>query len=321
MDKPERIGAIDFLRGIAIVVMIALHTQSYFLSDRFIFTLWSYGNFVVQIFIFTSAYMFFKKEESAKTVMSFGYFKKRFLRLMVPYYIFLAVYFPIIFFLDRTALTQTFVVKNVLLTGGLDLNWLVILFLYFMILLPILAAFRSHRFLFHGAFFLSLLSSCILFFYKPPVNYKLTMWLPWITVAGVAFYYLALEKVKKSAVFMALLSLSVFLITFGFLHVSQRSLVLFDNKYPPNIYYLSYGVVWIGLLLILYPLLEKRRLLMQGIGYFSRYSYTLFFIHFIVMYVLSKTVAYKTFGWFPFFLTVTALSVILQSILNRLRKA
>ncbi len=322
MSRPERFGAIDFLRGIAILVMIVLHTQSYFLSNKVIHTFWSYGNFVVQIFIFVSAYIFFKKTAVSKPIFTLSYFKDRLLRLMVPYYIFLGVYFGLIYVFEHDKITLPFIRDNILLTGGLDLNWLVVLFVYLTFLLPFVAYVESKsRPLVHGIFLISIASSVVLFFYKPPFHYKLTMWLPWLTIVGTAYYFNLFEKFKKIIPAVSIGALLIFAGTLFYLSNAHRSLVLFDNKYPPNIYFLSYGIMWIGIMMLAYRLFEKIPLVTKGINFFSVYSYTLFFIHYIAMYVIIKTVPYKEFGWFPFFIGVIAISVAGQYGLNVFQSA
>lgn len=319
MNKPERFGAIDFLRGVAIFVMIALHTLSYFLSNKALYDLWNYGNFVVPIFIFVSAFLFFRKELTAKTELSFSYIKKRLMRLIIPYYSFLLVYFSLIFAFERHKLTGSFIVKNFTFLGGVDINWLVILFLYMAVLLPVLAFAQSKsRWAMNIVTALSLITSVVLVFIRLPISYKLTMWIPWLLIVGVAYYHVQYGKNKNTLPVFFLASTMVFLISWLTLESIRKSTIFFDNKYPPNIYLLSYGTMWIGALLLVYPLISLQKQIVYFFNYFGTYSYTLFFIHYLVIYVLTKSAPYRIFGWLPFFLFVTVLSVIVQVGLNQL---
>lgn len=319
MNKPERFGAIDFLRGVAIFVMIALHTLAYFLSNKLLYDLWNYGNFVVPIFIFVSAFLFFRKEIATRTELSFSYIKKRLSRLIIPYYIFLVVYFFLMFMFERHKLTGTFILKNITFLGGVDINWLVILFLYMSVLLPVLSFAQSKsRWTMSVVTVVSLLTSIFLLFFKLPLSYKLTMWVPWLLVVAVAYYHAEYEENKNTLPIFFLLSTVVFLASWLILDSIPKNTGFFQNKYPPNLYLLSYGTMWIGALFLFYPLISAQKQVMYFFNYFGKYSYTLFFIHYIVIYILAKGTPYKTFGWLPFFIFVTLLSVLGQVGLNRL---
>jgi len=319
MNKTERFGAVDFLRGFAIFVMIGLHTLSYFLSNKTLYGLWNYGNFVVPIFIFVSAFLFFRKELIAKTELSFSYIKKRLMRLIIPYYSFLLVYFSLMFIFEPQKLTSSFILKNFTFLGGVDINWLVILFLYMAVLLPVLAYAQSKtRFTMVGVTAVALLTSLFLLFFKLPLSYKLTMWIPWLLVVAVAYYHVQYEKNKNTLPILFLLSTVVFLLSWITLDSIPRNTGFFQNKYPPNLYLLSYGTMWIGVLFLVYPLISLQKKIVYFFNYFGTYSYTLFFIHYLVIYVLTKGAPYKAFGWLPFFLFVTVLSVIIQVGLNKL---
>ncbi len=295
------------------IVMIAIHTLAYFLSNRFYHSLWNYSNFVVQMFLFSSAYLFFIRESSGK----FSYIVKRVWRLIAPYYLFLLAYFGLLLAFEPKKITAPFIVKNLLLVGGVDINWLVILFLYMAVLMPLIGILTTkNKWLVHLIFFISVISATVLLFIKSPLPYKILMWLPWLTIPMITYYFTRAEKNKSTPFIMTFLSFLIFLGTAKVIALRQTSPIFFNNKYPPNIYFLSYGVAWIGVLLVLFQSIKNQKRITDIFNFFSKYSYSLFFIHYLVIYLVSKTIPYTKLGWPFFFLLVLFSSVIVQLLLN-----
>src|SRR5690348_699826 len=89
MQPQKRLVEIDLLRGLAMLVMIFLHTSVYFFSNgSYVAWLWNWGHFAVPVFIFCSVFLFFYKSQK----FSFSYLKKRLWRLLFPYYIFVFLF-------------------------------------------------------------------------------------------------------------------------------------------------------------------------------------------------------------------------------------
>jgi hypothetical protein len=127
----ERNETIDVLRGVSLLAVIFIHCLAYYLSDNVAHTLWNYSQFAVQVFVFCSGYLFFKKFIGTNTQPSFNYLFSRIKRLLVPYYIFLVTFIPIIYLTQRKKITFTFLLENILVKDGIDINWLVLLFIQF----------------------------------------------------------------------------------------------------------------------------------------------------------------------------------------------
>ncbi len=91
-----------------------------------------------------------------------------------------------------------------------------------------------------------------------------------------------------------------------------------ENKYPPNIYYLSYGIF---LMLIFYVLHRKYgstiALLQKCFDFLSKHSYSIFFIHFLILGYFLDFTEYKKMEWWGLFGVVLILTVIVQIVLNK----
>ena len=116
-----------------------------------------------------------------------------------------------------------------------------------------------------------------------------------------------LSRTKISSFF----SFIAFFISKWYLGSLEQSLVLIDHKYPPNIYYLSYGLGWISLLYLIhkYLFLEKT-FIQKPFDFLSRYSYEFFFIHYYFLFLLLHKTDIERFGW----IGVTVMILILTAV-------
>lgn len=319
MNK-TRDNSIDALRGIAVIAMVIAHTNAYFLGNPVAVTLWDLSLFSVPTFIFCSAYLFFKQAQKREPLYDLTYFKKRILRLLIPYYIFLFIYFAFSVFLVKEPLSVKAIIENVTLTGGIGFNWLVILFIYFAILMPLLDILsRKKRTFFYFYCFSSFVVSVILLFIKIPIHFKLMMWLPWSLVI-IATWFLAQKEEKQSTIFSWTAIWGVlFTFSLSAQYLLGHSLRHYENKYPPNLYHLAYGIAITFLLFfIARTKLFDRIKIQPALTFFSVNSYSFYFVHIIVLQIVPRFIDHTKLGWQLFFLVIIAVSTICQYVLNRL---
>lgn len=190
----KRYIQIDILRGIAILAMILTHTSYYFFSDKVAFFTWNWTQFAVPALIFCFSYIFYQKNINSPSI-SLSYFRKRIIRLLYPYYIFLIIFLALVFFITQKNFTTDYVIQSIFLTGGVSINWLVLLFIYMTIIFPFIAiCFKRYRSIFIIYALLSIASTIIFTFYQLPRSCKiriffcivLNFWIPgWNTVFQV----------------------------------------------------------------------------------------------------------------------------------------
>ncbi len=316
----KRNEAIDMLRGLSIFAMVLLHTNAYFLSIPLVFFIWNYGQFAVPVFIFCSSYLFFtKKYFFGSWSEVFTHIKKRLPRLLVPYYIFAVIYIFLQYLKEPSRVTLRYLFQNLTITEGISINWLVLLFVFFTFLMPLISYMWSHKkILFYLYVFLSMGSSVVFMFYQPTVNYRFIMWLPWSLI--IVFSFLIAKNEHRKWFFRSffLFWLAVFVTTYFIQREVGHSLRMFDNKYPPNLYHLSFGLVSIP---TLYFLVRKGLfslpLLKRFFYFLSINSYPFYFLHWIVLYVITVFLRIE-FNWASFFLTVLLTTMVVQVLLNRL---
>ncbi len=314
--NPKRNTSIDFLRGLAVLMMIAIHVTAYYLHQKTTYIIWDYIHFVVPIFAFCSAYVYFEKKSNAP--FNLGYIIKRAKRLLIPYYIFLIPFFSYVWIFNRKSFTAAALEKYFLLQGDRDLNWLVILFLYILLLLPFIKFLSGKKYLLWIFFGISVTSSILLMFIKIPIHFRLYMWLPWSIVLLFAYMVATLKDKKRFLFFSALLWLISFLLGRYLVQILGKTLVLTENKYPPNLYYLSYGMFWISIVYLIHNNISVPQFIQTSFDFLSKYSYSLFFVHFLYLFVIIGEVKYKMYPWWAVSIFLLAISIVTQLILNYL---
>lgn len=324
MEKPRFIE-IDFLRGLAMLAMIIIHTNAYFLGNPVTKFIWNYLQWAVPIFIFCSAFIYYKNQEvrikNKGIGITFQYLKKRFVRLLKPYYIFAVIFFVALFFREPKTLTLQYITDSLLVRGGIDINWLVLLFIQFTFLMPIIGwLYQKKTWMFWIYASLSLISSLIFIFWQFPFTYKWIMWLPWSLLIIYALLFVRYYQLKWFYITSFLGGLGIFGILFAVEKQIGHSLSFFDNKYPPTLFILSYGIFAIALLHILirwklFNFFPVKKLL----HFLSMYSYELYFIHYTILFILATYRNNFHFTSFTFFLAVLCPTIIVQLLLNVLK--
>lgn len=312
MDKPSRFVEIDILRGVAVFAMILIHVNYFYISDKIAFVLWNYSQFAVPVFIFCSSYLFFIKK---KDVLSLNYFKKRFIRLLLPYWVFLIFFIPLVILNEPGKVSFSYILGSILAIGGVDISWLVLLFLIFSILFPIISYFfEKQKILFAIYAIISVFVSLFLVFAPIPLNYKFLMWIPWSTVALFSVLFIKFEHKKRFFPFFLTVSFVLFVFLL-FVQINlNHTLSFVNNKYPPNLYFLSFGIFSISLL-FLFAKLKLFKPLNRGIAFLSVNSYSVYFIHYLVLY-LSR-IFLKNLPWYGLFSVVLIFTVLIQIYINK----
>ncbi len=277
MKTKKRIIEVDILKSIGILLIILIHTLSCHLNIKGFYYLWDKLHFVVLLFVFSSFYLLFKKK---KRIDALPYYKKRIKRLIIPYYVFLAVLL-ILRLIFKDSITFSYVLQNLTLVRGVDINWFVLLFLELTLLTPLILLFLQKA----PALTFCLTLLLILFLPQHLINYKVEMWIGWSLVITATYLIIKKPKLYKWSAFLSLL------IYFVLQHLVYHNNSLFSHKYPPDLYYLSYG--W-GITYILYlAAIRVKKYLSRTpietlIIYTSKNSYNLYFTHYLALYFLKK---------------------------------
>lgn len=319
LSMQKRNEEIDFMRGVSIVAMILIHTTAFSKADKVAFFLWDMSQFAVPVFVFCSGYLFFIKESHENLFHSVSYVAKRASRLLVPYYLFLFAYIPLVLLANPREVTIGYILQNIFLIGGVNLNWMVLMFLYLSLLsFPLLFLYNKQRLIFY-LYCATSVGFSIFFLFSRPSHYRPVMWLTWSSVTLVSWYFAEKIKKEKDVLLVVFSSFVLFLTLRGSLLNTHRSIIQFDNKYPPNVYHLLYGMLGISLLYLAGLYLKgKTNGFTKIIYYFSANSYQLFFIHFWLLYLLRDVFSLNP-HWLILFVVLMGGSIIIQQSIARMR--
>ncbi len=314
----KRLPELDDIRGISIFVMILIHTNAYFLSDWWSAASREVSQFAVVAFIFCSAYLFFQKPMITSVKDFFVHLLKRMQRLLIPYYWFLLFYLGIDAFRKGKMLPFPSLLQNITLVGGIDFNWLVLLFIQLTICMSLVGYLKERNKVGLVIYtVLDIVSSIIFLKFTPLSSYRNIMWLPWSLIIVYAAFFDQLYNNKKYFYGITAIMFIIFWVTMQYVLIPlHHSVSMFDNKYPPNVYHLAYSIFVVNLLYLFSKWgLFKHWIVQIPIHFFSIYSYSIFFIHVIVIYVVTVFFHFN-FNWVTFFLTVTIVSALVQVALN-----
>lgn len=330
----KRVYYIDFLKAIAIIFLIIIHVLSNHLDNKQIFFIWNYLHFVVVIFVFSSGYLFaLSLKNNFKNFKDlFIWLKKRVVRLVFPYYLFLSlhyllwIFFPQYFYGYGLKKNTDFIFASIFLVGGVDYNWFVLLFVFFTILSPLIAISLRKKIIFLIIFLLSLTISLLFSFYKFPYSYfKWVMVWSWLFIfyLGIIEYFLEEKLNKKQLIFMDLTFIFIWIVIFYIFTKNKSPLVFTENKYPPNLILFSYGLIVNFFIIAFSRLYQWQNFLIKNIiNFLSRNSYNLFFIHYLAMDFVynfdKKLVANLTIG--QKIIWVIFLSLLLTFIIDHFSK-
>ena len=314
----KRLPELDDLRGISIIVMILIHTNVNFLSNKWAYNSREVSQFAVVAFLFCSSYLALLKPYPTVSEL-IPYIVKRLKRLLIPFLVFFTIYILFSTVGLGKHFSQSYIMKSYILTGGIDFNWMVLLFIQMMLVTPFIQYLNERSKI--GLYiytFIAILSSVIFLKYTPLPFYRSIMWLPWSLVIVYTLYFDRIWNNKMWFVWITLLFGTIFIITQQCILLPlHHSFSMYNNKYPPNLYHISYSLFAVNIIYYL----SKRKLfsspLVQNtVGFFSANSYQLFFIHILVIDGVWKWI--RPTNWILLFLLVTYISSIIQIGMNKI---
>lgn len=313
-----RLPELDDLRGISIIVMILIHTNAYFLSNKWAYATAEISQFAVVAFLFCSSYLTLLKPYPT-TAEIIPYMVKRLKRLLPPFFLFFAFYVLFGTYGLGKHFTSSYIIKSLLFTGGIDYNWMVLLFVQMMIVTPFIQfLYQKSKVGLYIYTFVALLSTIIFLKYTPLSYYRWIMWLPWSLVIVYTLYFDKIWNNILRFVWVTLLLEMLFFVTQqGVLLPLNHSFSMYSNKYPPNLYHIVYSLFAVN---IIYFFSRQKffssPLIQSVVHFFSVNSYSLFFIHIIVIEGVWKWI--RPSNWILFFLIVAYISTLIQIVFNKI---
>lgn len=274
----NRAEYIDQLRGFAMIAMIANHISAYLLHLPFAKFLWNIGEVSVPVFIYCSvaSYLISSKRHFSWS----NYIPKRLKRLLIPYWIFLGVEAIRIYLQEGKIVELNWMIKNILLIGGMDLNWLVLLFIYLLFVIPLVVLLNQD----HIKGFWSLMITCVLIstmglFVDLHQLSRLVMIFGWTIIVGVSILLEQTNLSIKNKTFGVFGLFLTYIVSHFYLFNTGQKLFQYDHKYPPDIYHITWGALGMILLVSLFKKYQEKLIGKRILKFFSIYSYPIYFTH------------------------------------------
>ena len=201
MASKSRAFSIDILRAVSIIGVMVIHSLALFLGPTAINQTWNYLEFVVITFVFCSGYVTWLSFTRGN-IHLVPWYKKRFVRLYVPYLLYAGVYIV----LHKSAMTTPFILSSVFLTGGVDVGWLALLFLQLALVTPLLVWIAKDAKKYTIALFVTAIFALVTIFLPISSSYSRAIaWFPWsfIYLLGMGIAKFDLKRNKHIFICLA----------------------------------------------------------------------------------------------------------------------
>lgn len=310
-EKKEKIIYIDYLKvlGLFLVILAHVNCPSVVVQIR---------SFDVPLLVFLSGYLASRSYNRSYKKKYADYYKKRILRLAVPAWIFLIIYFVV----QTVAYTRpTFQDIIMAVTFQRDANmvgmlWVIWVYLVCAFLIPFVskAGYNKRNVLLIFLFYL--LFEIICCFTNIESNRLLYVTvltvIPWGVVTYLGFYYDRISIVGKK--FLILGIAAIFILLTVHLALLQGSFVMTNEyKYPARAYYLCFALPIVLILMELFRSLKLKE--NRVIKFISESSLWIYLWHILVLYVVKSFIINDDL-WLLQYLAIIIISIGITYIQN-----
>lgn len=274
--------SIDILRAVALFGLIAAHVTS---SD-FVFQLRSFD---VPMMVFLSGVVYSASKTTSSKYITYVF--KRFIRIIIPTWIFIVFYFG---FIKHDAIV-TIISRFNLLTDWFV--WIMRVFFVIAIIAPIISKFldsistiNCYKYL----FVLLLLNEILC---RLPIAFGSSAEINVIIIMNVAYmlifslgYIVNRTNIKTIHVLIVLFAMLYIISAAWYFNRTGDYVLTNTQKYPPRLYYLSYAFVWIYGLWVLKGTITKqaRKLhLDRFLSFVGSHTMWIYFWHIIILDYVS----------------------------------
>ncbi len=327
--KDQRKIGFDVLKVIGLVCIVLAHTNA---PDSIMFL----RSFDVPIMVIISGSLFVYSSEN-KNIAFWPYMKHRFIRLLSPTWAFLVLFFSLTFVIFSLMgkpypFSAGQIASSFALLKGIGYVWIIRVFILVAMIAPLLL--KIHRQFMNNYFYLLLLMMCYICY---EILYKLVGTFDNIVIdtimQQIIFYLLpyaclfglGLSLPNMSKKTLSILAASFLLVLSGVViynYYFARSLNIAQYKYPPQLYYVTYGTI---ISLLLYRMVSDESItnkyMVNTITFMSSFSLWIYLWHIFFLYCLN-IFAYRLLpimGKFPAsFAIVLSLSIITTYLQKRI---
>ena len=312
----EREKKIDILKSLGSVLIILAHVCSSNIIMQF-------RNFDVPLMVLVSGYLSvnsFKKSESL-----FKYYKKRLIRLIVPTYIFLIIYFVIVKIINFNVeypFDIITILRTFLLLDGIGFVWIIRVYVLCAFATPLLLYLMnrfSKKIIIVSAIVIYSIYEIINYYYGGNLNvivkYIINYLIPYSIILYIGMETKKLNNKKITTLFLMFLSIFIILLMVNY-NVSGKLIATQIMKYPPKLYYISYAL---AISMFLFRILNNEKIVNKiytnKILFISKNSLWIYLWHILYVYVIAKFTIKFWLIKFIIVLICTVLTVKLQQLI------
>ena len=315
MKTKQRLYYIDLLKAIGLTCIIIAHVN----PPSWLFM---FRNFDVPLMVIISSLLAEKSyQKYGKDFRSiFKYFISRIKRLVIPTWIFLTIYFIIRAIAQKELFSIDYYINTYLLTRyGFGYVWIILIYLYSALLVPLFAKFK---------FSYKSILAIVLIYILYEICYCSGIGVNSKTVE-TTFYYIIpyglltflgynFSKISyKGKYIIIAISFLLFAGLAAYYAITTESLQNVQiAKYPPRLYYLSYGVFCSFSLLCIASKIKEKYLKNKVIEFISAHSMWLYLWHILVLGLYEKLNLPK--NWILKFIVVFSTSAIIVLTINKI---
>ena len=307
----ERDYAIDFLRIVGILLILMAHT---FLKNSEYSLLQEIRSFDVIAMVFVSGLSFAQSTRDIKTWSDyFKYVWKRFLRLILPCWIFLSIFFIYSLILSNWFNIEFLNLKTIFLSysliSGIGYVWIIRVLFCLAIAAPFIKIIVNR--IAKGwinifiVLFMILLNS-VLCYYSSELDGHLSLIVNTILlpVLGYSLVYWLAISYKKISFWLRLSFLSA-LIIFTIVFSIYNGFHPTGSKYPPTLVYITYGL---SASIFLYELFHlvflKKNFEYKAIKWLSTNSFTIYFAHIFIVILFDLSNCLVDYWWIEYLIII-----------------
>lgn len=313
LKRKGRIVFIDYLKVLGLFLVILAH----FNAPEFIMQLRSFD---VPLLVFISGYLARKSYKKGNVKQ---YYKKRIIRLIIPAWIFLVIFFGAqkIFYISPS-LEE--IIKGFLFQKDAQMVGMIwVIWVYFIcsLLIPLFdkVEISSKKMVWSLVIMIAFEILCVCTNIENSRILYMTVLtaIPWGYVTFLGFNYDKLEK--KHKIYIEIILLIIFLAFAIYFVINNNSFITTSNyKYPARIYYLSYALFWV---IILFECFKKIKLKENKyIEFLSKSSLWIYLWHILLMYAIKLIITSDKL-WMLQYILVLASSIIITAIQNEMVNA
>ncbi len=306
----KRIEYIDFLKVIGLTGIIIAHVG----SPNWLMMLRSFDvPLMVIISSLLASYSIKKYDDNNKSTLE--YYVSRFKRLIIPTYTFLIIYFTIQFILTKEFMGTKYYLETFLLTRyGFSYVWIILIYLYSAFLIPV---YKKIGYNIKSIVIVLLIYIVyeLLYFYGVGVSNKIidtTVFyiVPYGLLTFVGFNIDKMKNKEKKALLFINLIIFILLAYYYFSKTGSFQIVQIA-KYPPRIYYISYGLFCSILLILLCNKYKLRLFKSKIITYISNHSMWIYLWHILTLDIYKYLKLPEIWFIKLLFVYILALSIVI----------